>query len=162
MIAGNGKRPVGAPKGSQNSLTHGIVAFRNKVSRRARRGRSVIDRRSAAGKNAVAFQQELIRDQGGAENLSVAKLTLIELCARDLYFCDEIDRRVSNLIAKANREAPNGKKYGVKMLAVLYGYRNPMARNLSSNLMALGLEKVPPPAKTLEEILSEDEEEGQP
>jgi hypothetical protein len=41
---------------------------------------------------------------------------------------------------------------------VLYSYRQGVARNLASNLLALGLEKAPPKQKTLEEILSEPEE----
>jgi hypothetical protein len=157
-LANQGEHPVGAPKGSQNGLSHGIVAFKNQVKRRAHRGRSVIDRRSAAGKNAVAFQQELIVDQGGADNLSAAKLALIELIGRDTYFCDEIDRRIFHTMYKINQVNPNSKRYGVKGLATLYGYRNTIARNLASNLLALGLEKVPPRQKTLAEILSEDEE----
>jgi hypothetical protein len=55
MSKQNGKQPVGPPSGSQNSLTHGVIAFRNQVKRRARRGRSLIDRRSTAGRNAVAI-----------------------------------------------------------------------------------------------------------
>ena len=91
---------MGPPKGNQNALSHGLVAFRNGVHRRARRGRSLIDRRSAAGRNAFAMREELIRDQGGVENLSVAKLALIEMIARDTYFLDETDRRIFRAIYK--------------------------------------------------------------
>src|SRR5262245_54838562 len=44
------KQPVGAPNGSQDGLSHGIVAFKNEVKRRARRGRSLIDRRTKGGR----------------------------------------------------------------------------------------------------------------
>jgi hypothetical protein len=74
QVNSNGKRPPGAPDPGANRTTHGIVAFRNEVKRRVRRGRSLIDRRSTAGRNAVAIREELITDQGGTENLSVAKL----------------------------------------------------------------------------------------
>src|SRR5262249_34168011 len=86
-------QPRGAPKGNQNALTHGVRAFENQVARRARRGRSLIDRRTQAGKNAVAVREQILGDLGGADNLSAAKLILVELIARDVYFCDEIDRR---------------------------------------------------------------------
>jgi hypothetical protein len=41
-------------------------------------------------------------------------------------------------------------------MALLYSYRVPIIANLSRHLMALGLDKKPPPAKTLDEILSEE------
>ena len=40
-----GRQKAGPPLGSQNGLSHGIVAFEVQVKRRARRGRSLIDRR---------------------------------------------------------------------------------------------------------------------
>ena len=79
------KQPVGAPLGSQNGLRHGIVAFRNEIKRRTRRGRSLIERRSTAGRNAFAMREELILDMGGAGSLSVAKPALIEMIARDNF-----------------------------------------------------------------------------
>jgi hypothetical protein len=41
----------------------------------------------------MAMREELIADQGGVDNLSVAKLALIEMIARDVYFPDECARR---------------------------------------------------------------------
>jgi hypothetical protein len=69
---------AGAQNGNQNALGHGLVAFRNGVHRRTRKGRSLSDRRSAAGKNAVAIGDRLLADLGGEENCSTAKLMLIE------------------------------------------------------------------------------------
>jgi hypothetical protein len=66
---------------------------------------------------------------------------------------DETDQR----IVKACKEWPKIKN-SPKSMATLYGYRQPIISNISRNLLALGLEKKPPPAKTLEEILSEDDE----
>jgi hypothetical protein len=84
MSTGNGR---GAPKGNSNALSHGLVAFKNK----RRRARSLIDRRTTAGRNAVAVREEILRDLGGAEGLSATKLVLVEMTARDVYFLDEID-----------------------------------------------------------------------
>jgi hypothetical protein len=145
--------PPGAPDPGANRTTHGIVALRNQIKRRVRRGRSLIDRRSRAGQNAVAMRQELITDQGGEEYLSVAKLALIEMIARDVYFLDECDRRIFKAIYHRK------KKQHPRLIATMYGYRSTVARNLAGNLALLGLEKVPPPAKTLEQILNEPEEE---
>lgn len=41
----------------------------------------------------------------------------------------------------------------------LYSYRAPILASLTKNLMALGLDKVPPPTKSLEELLAEPEQE---
>ena len=51
-----------------------------------------------------------------------------------------------------------GKTKSPKVIGLLYSYRQGVARNLASNLLALGLEKAPPKQKTLEEILDEPEE----
>src|SRR4029434_2954458 len=107
MASSNGK---GAPKGNQNRLSHGLVAFQNKIHRRSRRGRSLIDRRSAAGKNAVAIGDELLRDLGGEENCSTAKLMLIEMVRRDVYFCDEIDKRIFRYLYKVGQDKDIGAK----------------------------------------------------
>jgi hypothetical protein len=159
------KEPVGAPIGSQNGLSHGIVAFKNQVKRRVRRGRSLIDHRTVAGQNAIGLMQELTNDLGGADNLSAAQLTLIELIGRGAYLTDECDRRIFTAIRKINEREKAllqaGKFKNPKVIAVLYGYRQGMARDLVNNLQLLGLEKAPPKQKTLQEILEESEEEKQ-
>jgi hypothetical protein len=154
----NNKRPVGAPDPVANATTHGVVAFRNQVKRRARRGRSLIDRRSAAGKNAIAIGDALLADLGGEANCSTAKLMLIEMVRRDVYFCDEIDRRIFKFMYEA-KDLVVKPKSDPKYVSTLYGYRTAVVNNLSRNLLALGLEKASPKQKTLEEILAEDENE---
>ena len=160
-MSSNGR--MGPPKGNQNGFKHGLVALRNQIHRRTRRGRSLIDRRSTAGRNAFAMRQELIADLGGTEELSTAKLALIEMIARDTYFLDEIDRRIFRAIYKASATERQlerlGKTKHPKLIATLYGYRQSAANNLARNLLALGLEKAPPRQKTLEEILDEDQPE---
>jgi len=158
----NGNRPVGAPDPWANATSHGIVAFKNEVKRRARRGRSLIDRRTKAGQNALAVREQMLVDLGGESNLSTAKLMLIEMIARDTYFLDETDQRIFRAIAKLSQREKDIEKQGKvknpKLIATLYGYRQSAANNLARNLFALGLEKAPPKQKTLEEILSESDE----
>ena len=160
-INGNNKRSRGAPKSNVNGEVHGVLSLRTKIWRRARRGRSLIDQRCQAGRNAVAMRNELIADHGGVENMSIAKLALIELIARDVYFVDECDRRIFRAIYKlAAKERAIEKQGGMKnpkLIATLYSYRQGAANNLARNLMALGLEKAPPKVKSLEEILNEEE-----
>jgi hypothetical protein len=156
-------RPVGAPDPVANATSHGVIAFRNQVKRRSRRGRSLIDRRSAAGKNAVAIGDQLLADLGGEANCSTAKLMLIEMVRRDVYFADEIDKRIFRYLYKVGQDPDIGAKAkaSAKLVSTLYSYRQAVVNNLSRNLLALGLEKAPPKQKSLEEILAEDEGEGQ-
>jgi hypothetical protein len=88
---------------------------------------------------------------------------LIEMIRRDVYFCDEIDRRIFKHLYNMGQDPEIGKKAksSARLVSVLYGYRTSVVNNLSRNLLALGLEKPPPRTKSLEEILAEDEPEGQ-
>src|SRR4030095_9139634 len=152
---------AGAPNGNQNALSHGLVPFRDEVHRRTRKGRSLIDRRSAAGKNAVAIGDQLLADLGGEGNCSTAKLMLIEMVRRDVYFLDETDKRIFRYLYQVGQDPVLGikAKTSARLVSTLYGYRQSAANNLARNLLALGLEKAPPKQKTLEEILSEDQSE---
>ena len=154
--------PPGAPDPGANRTTHGIVKWENQVKRRIKRRRSLIDRRTSAGQNAMAVRDEILADLGGAEGLAATKLVLVEMIARDVYFLDECDRRIFKAIYKVAAQERALEKLGKiknpKFIGVLYSYRQGVARNLASNLQALGLEKLPPKQKTLEEILSEPEE----
>jgi hypothetical protein len=147
----------GAPDGNKNDETHGLVSLRNSIRKRSKRGRSFIDLRCASGQNAAAVQAGLIADLGGMEHISMAQKVLVELVGRDVYLLDETDQR----IVKACREWPKLKN-SPKGMATLYGYRVPIISSISRNLMALGLDKRPPPAKTLQQILEEDEEQEAP
>jgi hypothetical protein len=145
----------GAPNGNKNGHKHGLVTLRNSIRKRSKRGRSFIDLRSASGRNAVAIQVGLIADLGGLEHISTAQKVLVELVGRDLYLLDETDQR----IVKACKEWPKLKN-SPKGIATLYGYRVPIISSISRNLLALGLDKKPPPTKSLEEILAEEAEES--
>jgi hypothetical protein len=110
----------------------------------------------------VAIGDELLADLGGEANCSTAKLMLIEMVRRDVYFLDEIDRRTFRFLHEADAKFPESRKKNPKGVSQLYSYRTAVVNSLSRNLLALGLEKLPPKQKTLEEILNEpDEPEGQ-
>src|SRR5262245_40833272 len=156
-INDNGKHRGGAPKGSRNHEIHGIVTFRNKMHRRSKRRRSIISLRSGSGQNAIAIQMGLTEDLGGIDHLSTAQKVLIELLGRDLYLLDETYQR----IVRACEEIPKLKN-STKGMAILYSYRMPIISSISKNLMALGLEKKPPPTKSLEQILEESDGETKP
>jgi hypothetical protein len=170
------KRPNGAPRGNKNALTHGVIALRNQVRRRIRRGRSLIDRRTAAGKNAVAFGEalrSLVIERGGEESLTEDTLLLIEQISRDVYYLDETDRRNFKAIYKMRMrerelerlERAQGKKpsriRNPEAIRNLYGYRAAPDQKLTDKMRDFRslLGSLKPKVKSLEEILAEDEEE---
>ena len=142
---GNGQKRRGPPLGSQNGRTHGLRCLQNEIRKRVRKGRSLIDRRSKAGRNAVAVKQQIVQDMGGEANLSAAQLVLIEMIGRDVYFLDECDRRIFRMLyllnAKMKSEGVQAKS--PRAITVMYHYRAGIARNLA----LLGLERKPPPTK---------------
>ena len=101
----------------------------------------------------MEFRDQLIRDQGGMDNLSAARLAVIELAVRDAYYLEEQDRR----IMKALKELPQAKS--PKVVATLYSYRVSINRELKDALKILGLDKAQPRIKTLEQILAEDDDQ---
>jgi hypothetical protein len=79
---------------------------------------------------------------------------------REVYFLDETDKRIFRYLYQVSQDPQLGikAKTSARLVSTLYDYRTAAAKNLASNLQALGLEKAPPKAKTLEEILNEPEE----
>ena len=73
------------------------------------------------------------------------------MIARDVYFLDECDRRIFKAIYKIGAQEKAlevlGKTKSPKVIGLLYSYHQGVARNLASNLLALGLEKSTAPAE---------------
>jgi hypothetical protein len=151
-MASNGKHP-GAPRGNQNHLTHGLVALRDQIHRRTRRGRSLIDRRSRIGQEALSLQADYVDDLGGEKALTTGQRVVLGLLGQNLYLLGETDKRINRAI----KEVPK-LKHSPKGMAILYSYRAAIENNIIRNLSLLGMERKPPPVKSLEEILSESEE----
>ena len=76
---------AGAQNGNQNALGHGLVAFRNGVHRRTRRGRSLIDRRSNIGREALSIQASYVDDLGGEKALTTGQRVVLGLLGQNLY-----------------------------------------------------------------------------
>ena len=116
------------------------MTWRKGVKRRAKKGHSVIDMRSTAGKNVVAMRNDLIKERGGPDNLSVAQLTLIERITRDVYFVDEIDSRICMVMRKLaeaekkNIQLQNDKIKNPKAVGILYSYRAPISAPIGTRL----------------------------
>jgi hypothetical protein len=150
-MSSNGR---GAPKGNSNHESHGIVTFENAVKRRRRRGRSLIDRRSGIGQEALRIQAAYVEDLGGESALTTGQRVVLGLLGQNLYLLGETDKRINRAVKNlpALKNSPKG-------MAILYSYRGAIENNIIRNLTMLGLERKPKPQKTLEEILSESTEE---
>jgi hypothetical protein len=148
QYARNGK--AGAPKGNANGFVHGLSVIKKKrIENRLPRGK---DKRFK-----LELLNELIQDAGGPKETTATRRLQAEVIATDATFLNQMNRaiqRVFRLNPKA-RENPAA-------LAKLDSYRRPVINSLSANLERFGFARVPPPQKTLEEILDEsDEPEGQ-
>ena len=133
---------------------HGLTTLEGAIKRRLRRGRSLVDRRTRAGRDAMTVRADLIDQNGGLDELSTAQLLLIESITRNYYLLNEQDVRIFRML----KESPQAQG-GPKILATLYGYRAPIDRDLRDALKTLGLKKAPPRIKTLDEVLAEDDDQ---
>ena len=103
-----------------------------------------------AAQHAIAVQRGITTDLGGEDNVSTATKVLIEVVGRNIAFLDETDRRIFKVIGKYPK-AKNDPKF----LSTLYGYRAPIIDRITKSLIAIGLDKIPVPTKTLEQLLGE-------
>jgi hypothetical protein len=142
----------GAPKGNRYSVTHGLALVRNQIKKRTKRGRSYLDKRTHEGQEALRIQAGLVDDQGGIENISAARFMAIQELTQLYYTAAMMDHSISTFLAK-NPQAKN-----VRVLAKMFGYKAPVTNAIAKYLAVLGLDKKAPPAKTLDEILNEEEE----
>jgi hypothetical protein len=76
-----------------------------------------------------------------------------EIIATDATFLAQMDRAIQRVLRLVPKYREN-----VGVLAKLDGYRRPIINSLSTSLDRFGYDRAVPPAKSLEEILAEDEE----
>jgi hypothetical protein len=140
---------MGAPKGNTNALKHGLSMIEHKRNlQRIPRGR---DKRFK-----LELLNSLIVDAGG-ESITATKRLLAELIATDAVWIGQMDKAIQRIL----RLMPKYRENPAAM-AKLDQYKRPIVNSLSANLERFGYDKVQPPAKTLEEILNEDQETETP
>lgn len=139
----------GPPKGNVNGFKHGLSMIENRrTQKRLPRGRDKRDR--------LALIAELTKDAGGGDGISATKRLLAELIATDTVWLRKNTEAIARVIRLNPRVAENPKA-----LSVLDGYVRPLINSLAANLQRFGFDKVQPPVKTLDELLSEDEQDEQ-
>lgn len=130
----------------QNGLKH----LRQKV---ALRGLRAIDWRSAGAKAVTEWRAALIADLGTEENITTAKMTLLDYATRTKLFLDHIDAFLlaeETFIFRSRRSA-----------WPLLMQRQQLVTSLERTLSTLGLERQAKKLPTLEEYLAKREAEKQ-
>jgi|SRR5215813_8579791 len=146
------KNPVGPPRGSQNHKTHGLVALQSGIKRRVRRGRDRIDKRTNEGKEALSMRAGAIADRGGLDNLSTVELGVVVAYSEAWWLRAMVVRSIAAYLKKKPhlRDNPHA-------LRTLFEMADRADSKVIDYSKLLGLEKKPPPQKSLEQILNEDE-----
>ena len=134
---------------SRGNTTHGLCALKKIITTR---GMQAVSARSYAVKAVRAWEAELIRDLGGAENLSTQKRTIVEMCCRTRLFIEHID----SWIMLQDFLVYNRKK---KLIPVVQ-QRQALCDSLTRMLAQLGLDRVAKRVPTLEEYLNSPEREA--
>jgi hypothetical protein len=99
----------------------------------------------------VRLQAQLIEDQGGMAAMTAVRLIAVDRLTRLVWLGDMQWRSFKKWMRETQRSgAAIGKMYQL--------YLAPVDSGIMKFSAILGVEKKPPPQKTLEEILSESEE----
>jgi len=129
--------------------THGLSRLKKIVDTR---GMKVLDGRSYAVRAVREWEEELVRDLGGAENLSVQKRTLVEMACKTRLYIEHVDSWLC-----LQPSIVYNRKH--KLMPVVQ-QRQQLVDSLAKLLDRLGLDRVPKPIPTLAEYLAESEKES--
>jgi hypothetical protein len=106
-----------------------------------------VDRRTRIGKALQAWRNELISDLGGIENLSAAKLALIDSAVKTKLILDSIE-----VWMLKQQSLVSGKTRGAIPVVL---HRNSLVGSLKGLLETLGLERRARKVPTLAEVFAE-------
>ena len=117
------------------------------------RGRGIngIDKRTGPGKDALSFRDEAVTDFGGDSNLTSTKKALLDIATMERYLFRFGVEYILSLDAPVNKR----KRAFFPIVRDIVSLGDSLARHL----VVLGLERVPRPAKTLEQFEAEIEAE---
>lgn len=143
-----GVKGKSGPPGNVNGFKHGLSMIEDKrAAKRLPRGK---DKRFK-----LELLNSLITDAGGQEQVTAAKRLQAEIIATDAMWLGQMDRAIQRILHLNPKYRENPAA-----LSKLDGYRRPVINSLTANLDRFGFTRVPPPQKSLEEILSEDSDEN--
>jgi hypothetical protein len=144
----------GAPKGNSHGVTHGLTVIQKQIKRRVKRSRPYVDRRTEEGQAALRIQAGLVEDQGGIDALSTARFIAIQELTNLYYLGSKMDHQIEKYL-RAHPEI----KSPAALSKLFFIYRAPVTNSIAKYLELLGLDKIRPPAQSLDELFA-DESEG--
>jgi len=127
----------------------GLRALRRRIQIQ---GFAAVDMRSAGGKQFFEWKEQLMRDLGGAANLSAQKRALVESASRSMLLLSHVDAYLLAQPCLINKRD--------RCLVPALLQRQEIATGLTRALSMLGLERVAPPVQSLQEVLAEMEDES--
>jgi hypothetical protein len=127
-----------------NHQSHGLKVLKRAVQAL---GSRAVDKRTTVGKALAAWRAELLIDLGGLENVSTAKLALVEEAVLTKFLLSSI-----NAWMLAQKSLVSGRNRGV--LPVVRD-RGQLVSTLKGLLEALGLERRSKQVSTLQDIVAE-------
>jgi hypothetical protein len=133
---------------SQRRSRHGI--YRAMVAVKLT-GLNAIDRRTNAARELLQWREGLIASLGGAEEISVQRMTLVNSATRTKALLDHTDSYLLSLSTIINRRA--------KSHFPIIAQRERLADSLTRILTTLGLDRVPKPVEDLKTYLDRKERE---
>jgi hypothetical protein len=114
-------------------------------------GLNAIDRRTSAARELLQWRQSLITSLGGAEEISVQRMTLVNSATRTKALLDHTDSYLLSLNTIINRRA--------KSHFPIIAQRERLADSLTRILTTLGLDRVPKPVEDLQTYLDRKDRE---
>ncbi len=137
------------PRVRKKPSKHGLRGLMVRVKAR---GTQAVDRRTVAYKAVKAWREALITALGGELEVSPQRMTLIELAARTRLFLDHCDGFILEQKTLVNRRK--------KSILPIVLQRQQLADSLQKTLITLGLDRIPKPIPTMQDLLRQREAES--
>jgi hypothetical protein len=145
------QRGVSSRRGRPKGTRHGLFATMARVKLQ---GLSAIDMRTSAARELLQWKQQLIADLGGEENITTARMTLIDLAARTRALISHADGWLLAQPSLVNKRR--------KSLPPIVMQRQSLCDALARTLNMLGLDRVEKRVSLTEYLVSKKEEPTEP
>lgn len=123
---------------------HGMSALKSRVKLR---GMEAIDKRTGPARSMLEWRDQYIRDLGGPENVTAAKMKLVECAATTAALISHADAFLMEQPSVINRRK--------KSFYPLVPQKQSLVDSLARLLNLIGLDRVPKPIPTLQEVCAE-------
>jgi hypothetical protein len=143
---------VNTPKASKTRSRSGLHGLMHAVSVR---GMASLDGRSKAMRSVSSWKESLLADLGGAANVSIQKMALVDVASRTKLFLDHIDSWLVQQDSLVNKRK--------RAILPILRERMALADSLARVMIQIGLQRVPKPVQDLRSYIADyDKQKEQP